>query len=114
MPIHRPLVLSILKIYGHHEHSRTRHCSLSFRQHRPHPCVLILEQSQKKNEEQIHKELEKPRVAGPFGRFLVATLRATEFAGINIPATVDPWLEHADKTPPDIGVEAISYRVGDP
>ena len=70
----------------------------------------ILEQSQKKYEEQIHKELEKPRVGGPFGLFSEATLRATEFAGIDIPATVDPWFEHADKTPPDVDVGAISYR----
>ena len=70
----------------------------------------ILEQSQKKYEEQIHKKLENPRVGGPFGLFSEATLRATEFAGIDIPATVDPWLEPADKTPSDVDAEATSYQ----
>jgi hypothetical protein len=73
-----------------------------------------LEQSQKRYEEQIHRTLEKPRVGGPFGLFSEATLRATDVAGIDIPATVDPWLEHADKTPSDIDVEAISYREAAP
>ena len=36
--------------------------------------------------------------------------RATEFAGIDVPATVDPRLEHANKQPPNIDVEAISYQ----
>ena len=70
----------------------------------------ILEQSQRKYEEQIHKKLENPRVGGPFGLFSEATLRATEFAGIDIPATVDPWLDPADKTPSDTDVAPISYQ----
>jgi len=74
----------------------------------------ILELSQKKYEEQIHRELEKPHVGGPFGLFSEATLRATDFAGLDIPATVGPWLEHGDKTPPDIDTEAISYQEAAP
>lgn len=69
-----------------------------------------LEQSQKKYEEQIHKKLEKPRIGGPFGLFSEATLSATEFASLDIPATIDPWLEHTDKAPSDIDVAAISYQ----
>ena len=112
MPIHRPLVLSIL-IYGHHELSRTRHCSLSFRQHRPRPCVLYEENTRTVTEEeqgadtQVVGETPCRRV---FDLFSGATLHATEFPGVDVPATVDPRLEHADKQPPDIDVETIFYQ----
>ena len=74
----------------------------------------VLERSQKRYEEQIHKKLEKPRVGGPFGLLSAAPLRATHLAGVDIPAAVDPWIEHAEKATPDIDVEALSYREAAP
>jgi hypothetical protein len=70
----------------------------------------ILKDSQKKYAEQIHREVRKPRVGGPFGLFSATTLDATEFAVIDVPATVDSWLEHTDKAPPDADDVDFPYQ----